>query len=209
MDDIKFEDWRLNVFWAAVGVAALIAGFVLGWCWRDRPGSLSNVSILNVLTVVGTVGATAVALYFGLSGKRQESDTRIERLTSMLWLVDEAVQSAHWIARHLRSRAVPLKSRVPPELAIHELSAFLVSMDAINRIPVHEPHFAEGHRALIHVLGLLRSLTPLIASCRESGDDQRTREQIWGLEEMCSIELDSAKKQEPCRSLQPAGRLYF
>lgn len=62
MKDVNFEDWRLTVFWIGMAVAAAIAGFVFGWCWRDRPGALASVSLLNVLTAVGTVGATFAAV---------------------------------------------------------------------------------------------------------------------------------------------------
>lgn len=62
MNDFKFADWRLTGFWIGVAIAALITGFVLGWGWRDRPGALASVSLLNVLTALGTVGATFAAV---------------------------------------------------------------------------------------------------------------------------------------------------
>lgn len=62
MGDLKFSDWRLTGFWIGVAIATLITGFVLGWCWRDRPGALASVSLLNVLTALGTVGATFAAV---------------------------------------------------------------------------------------------------------------------------------------------------
>lgn len=78
MNDIKFEDWSVTVFWAAVCIAALIAGFVFGWCWRDRSGALAQVSILNVMTAVGTVGAAisgvGIATFGYLQRKRDELD---------------------------------------------------------------------------------------------------------------------------------------
>lgn len=40
----------------------LVVGFVLGWAWDKREGALSDVSILNLLTAFGTVGAVFVAL---------------------------------------------------------------------------------------------------------------------------------------------------
>ncbi|UAN03033.1 hypothetical protein [Achromobacter mucicolens] len=62
MEDIKFENWRLTGFWIGATLASLIAGFVLGWGWRDRPGALASVSVLNVITALGTVGATFAAV---------------------------------------------------------------------------------------------------------------------------------------------------
>lgn len=62
MQNNNFGDWRLIVFWAVIAVAAGIAGFTLGWMWRDRPDALSGVSILSAMTAFGTVGAVVVAL---------------------------------------------------------------------------------------------------------------------------------------------------
>lgn len=62
MKPTTFEDWRDTALWAAIAIAALIIGFALGWSWRDRPGALTNVSLLNVMTAFGTVGAVVAAL---------------------------------------------------------------------------------------------------------------------------------------------------
>lgn len=62
MSEMKLSDWRLTGFWIGMVMAGLIAGFVFGWCWRDRPGALASVSLLNVMTALGTLGATFVAV---------------------------------------------------------------------------------------------------------------------------------------------------
>lgn len=62
----EIGDWRLTVFWVATACATAIAGFVFGWCWRDRPGSLATVSLLNVMTAIGTVGSAVGAV--GIAG---------------------------------------------------------------------------------------------------------------------------------------------
>ncbi|WP_171963134.1 hypothetical protein [Bordetella trematum] len=64
MKEIKFQDWRLTVFWIGVAAGAAIVGFVFGWLWRDRPGALANVSLLNAMTAIGTVGSVGAACYF-------------------------------------------------------------------------------------------------------------------------------------------------
>lgn len=46
----------------AGAILMLVVGFVLGWAWDKREGALSDVSILNLLTAFGTVGAVFVAL---------------------------------------------------------------------------------------------------------------------------------------------------
>lgn len=46
-----------------IGIASgCIVGFVLGWLWRDRPGTLADVRLLDLMTAVGTVGAAAGAV---------------------------------------------------------------------------------------------------------------------------------------------------
>lgn len=99
MDDLKFEDcWRLNVFWFAVSIAALIAGFVFGWCWRDRPGALAEVRVLDVLTAIGTVGATCVALLLAMAeGRRRKTD---------------ALRKAQLVAVILRPRMVLIRTKL-------------------------------------------------------------------------------------------------
>lgn len=47
----------------AAGVLMLVAGFVLGWLWDKRPGALGGVSLLGVLTAIGTIGAALGAAY--------------------------------------------------------------------------------------------------------------------------------------------------
>lgn len=71
MDEFKFKDWQLTAFWISATVAALLAGFVFGWCWRDRPGALARVSILDAMTAVGTVGATVSGVAIAAVGYSQ------------------------------------------------------------------------------------------------------------------------------------------
>ena len=208
MKGIKFEDWRLTVFWVAVAVAMGIAGFVFGWCWRDRPGALASVSVLDAMTAVGTVGATSVALYFGLSSQKREMEDRKERLTSVLHLVEEAAQSANWLVGHLEHRSDPaMRAKTP--LAKNELSAYFASMDAVSRIPFHEPHFSEAHRALVSVLGVLRSLTPLISAQFDSPDEGDIPPALNGLNELLESSLNDVRMKEPFKALPSIGRLYF
>ncbi len=75
--EVFSNDWRRTVFWLAVALATLIVGFTFGWVWRDRPQTLANVRILDVLTAIGTVGAVIVAL--GLGAFVHFRDTQVKR----------------------------------------------------------------------------------------------------------------------------------
>ena len=74
----------------AGAILALIIGFVLGWVWDKRVGALSNVSIISVLTAVGTCGAAGGAVWVAYAGqkwRRQE-----EALRTKLFIQTEVVQ---------------------------------------------------------------------------------------------------------------------
>lgn len=88
MKEIKFDDWRLTGFWIAMTLAALITGFVFGWCWRDRAGALASVSLLNCMTAIGTIGATFAAVYFGLEGSRRARHGKITEAQVAVWSMD-------------------------------------------------------------------------------------------------------------------------
>lgn len=72
-----------------IGIAGgCVAGFVIGWLWRDRPGAIANVSLLSVLTVFGTVAAAGVAGWLGLREGRirlQDRRRREAYAKSALW----------------------------------------------------------------------------------------------------------------------------
>lgn len=72
-----------------IGIASgCVAGFVIGWLWRDRPGALANVSLISVLTVIGTVAAAGVAGWLGLREGRirlQDRQRREVYARSALW----------------------------------------------------------------------------------------------------------------------------
>lgn len=191
------------LFGVFIGFAVATEGDPLAKAtWWDLVGTFASV-----FAAVGTVAATAAALYFGLADQRAEMSVREARLTSVLWIVDEAVQTAQWIGDRLTKRSDEEFAKKNP-LPKNELSAFLVSMDSINRIPFHEEHFAEGHRALIHVLGALRSLSPWISDCLEWGDNEKNRHEIWSGAKLAEMCLDEAKGKEPCKDLDQPSVLY-
>lgn len=84
MNDIKFENWRLTVFWVAVAVASAIGGLCAGWSWRDRSGALASVSLLSALTALGTVGALFVGLFLAYRDAAWRRQSRHERSEFML-----------------------------------------------------------------------------------------------------------------------------
>lgn len=83
--EVFSEDWRQTAFWLSVAIAMLIAGFALGWIWRDRPEALANVRILDVMTAIGTVGATIAAVGVALwqarhsANREKEKQERVQR----------------------------------------------------------------------------------------------------------------------------------
>lgn len=121
MSDIKFGDWRLTCFWVGVAAATAIAGFVFGWCWRDRSGALADVSLLSAMTAFGTLAAVCVALWVA---DRQRLDVAA--------MDARAGRVAYWIVR-------------PEVLKLREQFRDLdISLDGIRRlddglpIPLHE-----------------------------------------------------------------------
>lgn len=77
--EVFSDDWRQTAFWLSVAIAMLIAGFALGWIWRDRPEALANVRILDVMTAIGTVGATIAAVGVALWQARHSANREKER----------------------------------------------------------------------------------------------------------------------------------
>lgn len=63
----------------AGAILMLVVGFVLGWAWDKRPGALQGVSILDVMTAFGTVGAVLVALYVSFGESRAKTLQRLSR----------------------------------------------------------------------------------------------------------------------------------
>jgi hypothetical protein len=96
MNEIRFSDWRLTGFWIGVSTAALIAGFVFGWSWRDRPGALASVSLLNVMTALGTVGATIAAV--GIAAWQYREQQRGQYADAVLVIGEAYPRMARFLA---------------------------------------------------------------------------------------------------------------
>lgn len=78
-EDCKTRPWTAALIVGAILIAGM--GFAIGWAWDKRPGSLHDVSILNVLTAVGTVGATMTALFLaGVEARRRASKNQRDAL---------------------------------------------------------------------------------------------------------------------------------
>lgn len=67
---------------AAGVIAGGLSGFALGWSWDQRPGALASVRLLDLLTAVGTVGATIAAVVIPL---HQNADRRREKQLELAW----------------------------------------------------------------------------------------------------------------------------
>lgn len=61
VNEFKFKDWRLTGFWIGVAFATLIAGFVVGWTWRDMPATPSNMESVPSGATFGEAAAAVVS----------------------------------------------------------------------------------------------------------------------------------------------------
>lgn len=71
---------------------AIVLGFVSGWAWDKRAGSLSDVSVLSALTAIGTVGAVFVAAITSTWYARRE-DLKSQAEQARLQLESQRVAS--------------------------------------------------------------------------------------------------------------------
>lgn len=131
MDEFRFQDWRLNVFWGAMVAAGLVAGFVFGWMWRDRPAALADIRVLDVLTVIGTVGATVVALWLGLAGLRRQREMMLQAGIVARWMlrteITEFYDELGRVDSQIRS-VMRLKDKVKMEQAVTALQQKSVAL---------------------------------------------------------------------------------
>ena len=84
----------------AGAILTVVAGFVLGWAWDKRDGALSDVSILAVLTSVGTIGASLAAVLHPL---RQYKKEKILRLQDELVLSEMTLRSVVLLEKTVQS----------------------------------------------------------------------------------------------------------
>lgn len=198
----------MNYAQLLLGAVLTMFGIWIGMAFATETDANAVANWWDLMTAFGTVGATVTALFFGLAEQRSDATIRVERLTSVLAMVDEAVQSADWILKHVKRIADP-NNQTPAVLAENELSALLTSMDAINRIPFHEVHYSEAHRKLIFTLAALRSLTPLIETVLSRGVGAVNHDRIEDLVEQAKDELEEAVQDSLFRDIQRVGRLYY
>ncbi|MEN5162619.1 hypothetical protein [Achromobacter kerstersii] len=150
MDEIKFEDWRLHIFWGAVALAAAIAGFVFGWGWRDRSGAWADVRLLDALTALGTLSAVFAAIWVA---NRQRTDSAAADTRSgevAYWIVlPEVLQIRDVHFPILESTLYEVLHQADGEL-VSEESRLLVSQ-VVGRMSM------EGTKSVIGNLPLIRS----------------------------------------------------
>ena len=64
----------------AGAILTLVVGFVLGWAWDKRDGALSDLSILNIMTALGTIGAamgaavTTFSFFYSHTREKREKE---------------------------------------------------------------------------------------------------------------------------------------
>lgn len=70
---------RMLAALAAGALLAVVAGFAMGWVWDKRNGALSDVSILSVLTALGTTGAAFGAAFSAFFIAKQSHETQKQK----------------------------------------------------------------------------------------------------------------------------------
>lgn len=76
-------------------VAGLLGGFILGWAWHKRPGALSTVSLLSLLTAIGTCGAVVVAV--GLHKIKRRLTIEESRASAQLYALQNRVMLQYFV----------------------------------------------------------------------------------------------------------------
>jgi len=190
-------DWRLSGFWLAVVLAALIIGFTIGWLWRDRPGALANVSFLNVMTAIGTVGTALAAVWLSM---RDAARVRAENARK----VEMAVIRARPHIEYLRSclttavHAAAARAKFPDGKAVPAWHDFqyrrvlgaIGGMDLVAVLPdlIHD----DANRGVM--LAEVLSMIPIVSNRTDEilslGKIQGNGHAIFAfilLEEMCKL----------------------
>lgn len=136
------DDWRTIAAWLFIAVSTLIAGFVLGWCWRDRPDALGNVRILDVLIAFGTVGTAIAAVT--IPSYQNRDRLREQRYNELLvdWvLAQDVLQLCHKLRAAAQSFGETWES--PSEVEIQHLYAQLqlakqATIDNLGRLIIND-----------------------------------------------------------------------
>lgn len=73
-------------YWIGVLLAGIVlgavGGFVFGWLWKEGPTSSEATKLVDVFIAIGTVGATALSLFFWyLQNKKQSQLIKKEALS--------------------------------------------------------------------------------------------------------------------------------
>lgn len=114
---------------AAGVIMTLVVGFALGWMWDKRSGALSDVSIVGVLTAIGTLGAVVYAL-FSDSVKRSQQN-RLARETSRLavgLILPQLKRSVKQLIESYRESEI----RLEEDGGMRDFSKFMPEYESIN-----------------------------------------------------------------------------
>lgn len=149
MEELKISDWRLQAFWFICCASCGLAGFVLGWVWRDYDVAIARFPILNAMTALGTVGSVIAACLFGYRAVSQES-SRASLLGEISWKrvepeLAEFLQALRPSIRAAKSLSfIPDEGELPPEHL-----AVLKDLQSLCLLPItasHSDRLAVSHK---------------------------------------------------------------
>lgn len=117
-------DWRLQLFWTAMVIAAGLIGIVVGWSWRDISPSADLGVVANMLAGVGALAAATAAVIVPIyqsHGRRREQQ---EQQLMADRLVSEEVYRASYRLTEIAELA-RVKFDVPPVVELGHLQTQL------------------------------------------------------------------------------------
>ncbi|MGG4604339.1 hypothetical protein ACLPHM_06045 [Paenalcaligenes sp. Me131] len=143
-------------------VASLLAGVALGAVIMVAIGAMitydpKGVPLFfgakwwEVMTAIGTTGAVVVALWQARKLSRLKEDENRKKITGVLSLISEAVQSLYWLASH-----ASYHKNVYESFSVANFRNFQTSVDAIGQIPFYEWPYCNYHKVLNPVISQLR-----------------------------------------------------
>ncbi|MGE6916716.1 hypothetical protein [Achromobacter kerstersii] len=165
MEEIKFGDWRLTIFWAGLVLTAGIAGFVFAWCWRDLQGASVGVGMLDApswVQAIGSIGALATAFLVADVQRRNARKEKADQSADQLFALSEVIQSCQSRLNQIHG-AFQGVDYARPILEARRFEAKLrTPYRALAAVPIHETPFAFTSKHVIPALYHLEMCLDLI-----------------------------------------------